>query len=101
MVGTPRDSGTMISISFTPNLQRHVDTRQQAVNPAVLSTATLQELLSVLFEREPRLRNYIVDDQNKLRKHVNIFVDGVYERELTKTIGGNAEVFIMQALSGG
>jgi len=50
------------------------------------------------------LKDYIVDEQGILRKHVNIFVDGemIQDREqLSDRLSPNSEVYIMQALSGG
>jgi sulfur carrier protein ThiS len=50
------------------------------------------------------LRGYIFDDQNRLRRHVVVFVNGepVQDREqLSDVVQESTEVFVMQALSGG
>jgi hypothetical protein len=50
------------------------------------------------------LRAYIVDEHGSLRRHINIFVDGekVIDRvHLTDIVPDKAEVYVMQALSGG
>jgi sulfur carrier protein ThiS len=50
------------------------------------------------------LRGYILDDQNRLRRHVVVFVNGepVHDREqLSDAVQPSSEVFVMQALSGG
>jgi len=52
----------------------------------------------------PGIKDYILDDQGSLRKHVNIFVDGslISDRiKLQDKLNANSEVYIMQALSGG
>ena len=52
-------------------------------------TAVL-EALDRVFALFPRLENYVLDDQRRLRRHVVIFVDG--ERVWVGTSGGVHEV---------
>jgi molybdopterin synthase sulfur carrier subunit len=69
-----------------------------------LPGATLRELLEALFAAHPNLRGYVVDEQGTVRHHVAVFVDGVSIRDkgdLTQALGARAEVYVMQALSGG
>ena len=54
-----------------------------------------------LFEMEPLLRGYVLDDQSKIRKHVNVFLDSTLVTDLNTHVREDSEVFIMQALSGG
>ena len=86
----------MATVSFTPNLRRHVDTSRRQV-----SGSTIADLLENLFEAEPKLKNYVVDDQDRVRKHVNIFIDNEITQDLTTPVHESTEIFIMQALSGG
>jgi hypothetical protein len=89
----------MPEVKFTENLRRHLDTPECRVEGA-----TVREALDRVFEVQPRLRGYVLDDQNRLRKHVVIFIDGdmVHDREgLSDSISADAELFVMQALSGG
>lgn len=84
---------------LTRHLSRHVD-----VLPAELPGATVGEVLAALFATSPRLRSYVLDDQGAVRKHVAIFVDGeqIDDRSgLGDPLGADAEVYVMQALSGG
>ncbi len=89
----------MPSVSFTANLNRHLDC------PTVEADgATVAEVLDSVFAGNPRLRSYILDDQNRLRRHVNIFVAErpVADRaRLSDPVPDGAEVFVFQALSGG
>jgi sulfur carrier protein ThiS len=65
---------------------------------------TVRSVLESVFAQNPRLRGYILDDQNRLRRHVVVFVNGepVQDRErLSDAVQGSSEVFVMQALSGG
>lgn len=89
----------MTRVSFTPNLQRHVD-----CPPQDASGETVRAVLEAVFAENIRLRPYIFDDQSRLRKHVTIFVNDemIADRaELSDPVGPRDEVFVFQALSGG
>jgi hypothetical protein len=89
----------MPAVHFTQNLKRHL-----AVPTAEVEGATVREALDRVFEANPQLRGYVLDDQGRLRKHVSVFVDGemVQDRDgLSDALGSGSEVFVMQALSGG
>ena len=65
--------------------------------------ATVAAALTDVFARYPALRGYVLDDQDRLRLHVAVFVDGVHVRKeaLAHPLKPDSEVYIMQALSGG
>ena len=63
--------------------------------------ATLGEVLLDLDRQFAGIRFRIVDEQNQLRKHVNVWLDGERCRDLSARLDGVEEVVIMQALSGG
>ncbi|MEX2455063.1 MAG: MoaD/ThiS family protein [Rhodospirillaceae bacterium] len=89
----------MPHVHFTGNLQRHLD-----CPTADVAGATVAEALEAVFGENPRLRSYLLDDQGRLRKHVNIFVDGnaVADRtRLSDAVRGEGEIYVFQALSGG
>jgi len=89
----------MATVSFTPHLKRHVDC--DSIN---VDGVTIAEVLDSAFDAYDRLRGYVVDEQGRLRKHVVIFIDGepVKDRiHLTDAVANDAEVYVMQALSGG
>lgn len=61
-------------------------------------------VLDQVFAAEPRLRSYILDDQDRLRRHVIIYVNDarIADRDrLSDLVGETDEVFVFQALSGG
>ena len=94
-----RHEGPVPSVSFTANLRRHLE-----VPPVEVSGGTVRDALEATFARNPRLRGYLLDDQGRLRRHVMVFVDGeaVSDRDgLSDPVGAAAELFVMQALSGG
>lgn len=69
-----------------------------------LSGARVCDLLEQLFALHPTLRGYILDEHGRLRRHVALFVDGnaiPHRSELQQALGETAEVYVMQALSGG
>jgi len=89
----------MPQVTFTQNLQRHL-----SAPPRRVEGGTVREALDVVFDENPRLRGYVLDDQGRLRKHVVIFVDGqmIQDRaRLTDEVRPTSEVVVMQALSGG
>jgi sulfur-carrier protein len=61
----------------------------------------LGEVLLDLDRQFAGIRFRIVDEQNQLRKHVNVWLDGERCRDLSAPLDGVDEVVIMQALSGG
>ena len=64
----------------------------------------MREVLDRVFDANPKLRGYVLDDQGRLRQHVAVFVNGemVTDRVgLTDALDDADEVFVMQALSGG
>ena len=89
----------MARISFTENLRRHLP-----CPPVRADGATVRDLLEHVFDDNPPLRSYLLDDQGRLRKHVNVFVNNqiVGDRlNLSDPVGEGDEVFVFQALSGG
>jgi molybdopterin synthase sulfur carrier subunit len=63
--------------------------------------ATLAELLQDLDRRYVGIRFRMVDEQDRIRRHIRIFVNGDQIRDLSHPLGGRDEVVIVQALSGG
>lgn len=65
------------------------------------SGATLAELVAALDRRYPGLRFRMIDEQDHLRPHIRLFVNGEQARDLATALGPSDEVQIVQALSGG
>ena len=89
----------MPRVVFTPNLQRHVD-----CPPTTAPGGTVREVLEAVFAERPKVRGYLLDDGGALRHHVVVFVDGEQikdRKKLSDSLHPSAEVFVMQALSGG
>lgn len=89
----------MAQVTFTANLRRH-----RPVAAAEAEGATVREVLDRVFATDPLLRSYILDDQGRLRRHVNVFVNSdmiADRRTLSDPVGARDEIHVLQALSGG
>lgn len=65
-----------------------------------LPAATVAELIDTLDARWPGMRDRLVDSTPRIRRHINVFVEG--ERAALHTpLAPNAEVYILTAISGG
>ena len=90
----------MPTVKFTNALKRFF--------PGLKDTAvhgrTLVEILREVEVSYPGISSYLLDDQHRLRQHVNIFIDGKPANDrnaLKDSFSENSEIFIIQALSGG
>jgi molybdopterin converting factor small subunit len=63
--------------------------------------ATLAEVLDDLDRRYPGIRFRMIDEQDGIRRHMRIFVNGEQVDGIATPLGPQDEVFIVQALSGG
>jgi molybdopterin synthase sulfur carrier subunit len=65
------------------------------------SGATLAEVLADLDRQFPGLRFRMVDEQDRLRPNMRVFVNGSGTRDLRLALRSADDVAIVQALSGG
>lgn len=90
----------MARVKCTGHLQRFFPD----LTEVELEGRTVAVVIEELNRRFPGIAGYIVDDQGALRKHVNIFIgeEPIRDRtHLQDDLDQNAQVFILQALSGG
>ena len=89
----------MPTVKFTRALRRFFPTLQDT--PA--EACTLTQVLDEMDEHYPGVKTYLLDEQGRLRRHVNIFVDGnmIVDRDTSAMRYEGSEVYIIQALSGG
>lgn len=87
----------------TIHLTRHL--RRVAPDaPVAVEADTLGGALDAYFAAVPKARAYVLDDQGRLRRHVAVFVDGellIDKGNLRLPVAAGAEIYVMQALSGG
>lgn len=90
----------MPRVELTSHLSRHVP----GAEPADVAGTTVREVLDAYFVKFPGVREYVLDDQGTLRKHVVIFVHDTQARDRTglgDPVGADQTVYVLQALSGG
>ena len=89
----------MAHVHFTPHLERFL-----ACPPASVDGETVAVIFQRLFDERPPLRSYILDDQDRLRRHVAVFLNGrpVADRvRLSDAVAPTDRIDVLQALSGG
>lgn len=89
----------MARVVFTSHLLRHLSCPASDV-PA----GTLGDALQAVFAANPQVRDYVLDEQGELRKHVVVFIDGRRLRDrqrLSDPVGEASEIYVLQALTGG
>jgi sulfur-carrier protein len=59
------------------------------------------EILSELDRRYPGFRFRMIDEQDKVRPHIRLFVNGEQVFDLKRPLRGSDAIQIVQALSGG
>ncbi|MDP4711561.1 MAG: MoaD/ThiS family protein [Saprospiraceae bacterium] len=90
----------MPTVHFTQALKRFFNDLDSIETPE----QRISDILAHIDRQWPGIKGYIVDDQGKLRQHVNIFIDGelIQDREgLSDRLRPESEVYFFQALSGG
>jgi molybdopterin converting factor small subunit len=63
--------------------------------------STIAEMLDDLNRQFPGIRFRMIDEQNSIRPHMKIFVNGEQIWGLDTALESRDEVYILQALSGG
>jgi len=63
--------------------------------------ATLAELLADLERQFPGIRFRMIDEQDRMRRHMRFFVNGEQTFDLNRALNERDEIQIVQALSGG
>ncbi len=63
--------------------------------------ATVDQLLRDLDRQYPGMRFRMIDEQDRIRAHIKIFVNSELERSLGRTLQPDDDVLIVAALSGG
>lgn len=92
----------MVTVHLTPHLYSFFP--QLEGKEIAVEASTVSEVVRALERAAPGIGFYICDERNRLRAHVNVFVDKHMIRDrrgLTDPVGPSSEVHILQALSGG
>jgi len=94
-VNPPRDGGLPVRI---PTPLRSYTAGAAEVRA---TGATVGEVLDDLDRQFPGLGFRVVDEQGRIRQHMNIWLHGERCRDLTASVQDADELVLMQALSGG
>ena len=65
-----------------------------------LEGASVLEVLRTLEAEHPRIIGWVLDEQGRIRRHVNVFVDGELIRE-DEAIGPDARIHVLPSITGG
>lgn len=97
----------MAKVVLAPALARWLPTTtEMSTGECALQVAgdDVEQVLQAVFAQHPGLRGYVLDEHGVVRHHVAVFVDGqalIDKRDLRQPVTAQAEVYVMQALSGG
>ena len=87
----------MVSVMIPSQLTSYTD----GATRVAANGATVDEVLNDLDARFPGLRFRVVDEQDRVRRHVRIFVGLEETRAVARAVADGDEVLIFGALSGG
>jgi molybdopterin converting factor small subunit len=87
----------MVSVMIPSQLTSYTD----GATRVAATGATVDEVLNDLDARFPGLRFRVVDEQDRVRRHVRIFVGLEETRAVARVVADGDEVLIFGALSGG
>ncbi len=90
----------MATVNFTSALRRFFP----KLDTIEVEGTTVAEVLEKIEQEFPGMKDYLVDERGRLRKHVNIFIgeELIADQEtLSDTVSSDDQVFVFQALSGG
>jgi molybdopterin converting factor small subunit len=65
-----------------------------------LDGATVAEVLRALERAQPSIAGWVLDERGRIRRHINVFVNGEQGREDTAVAPGD-RVEVLPAISGG
>jgi molybdopterin synthase sulfur carrier subunit len=65
-----------------------------------LEAATVVELIRALELRNPDMNGWILDERGRIRRHINVFVNGERGGETT-TVGSGDRIEVLPAITGG
>jgi len=83
-------------VTLRAPLKDRADGRSELDLPGDSIGAVLRELE----RRFPRLEGWILDEHGRIRRHVNVFVDGERARENT-AVGADHHIHVLPSISGG
>ncbi len=65
-----------------------------------VTARTVTEVVAALDQRWPGMRDRLVDSSPRIRRHINVFVDG-RRVALDTELSAGAKIYVLTAISGG
>ena len=87
----------MVQVFIPSQLTSYTD----GVSRLAVEGATIEQVLDDLDARFPGLKFRVVDEQDRIRRHMRIFRNGDRAQDVRLSVGERDEVLIFGALSGG
>jgi len=88
-------------VTVTVRLPGLLDRYTGGLRETEVEATTLAGAVAALDARWPGLAFRLVDEQDRIRTHINMFVDGEQVRTLDAPLSAGGEVFVIGSLSGG
>ena len=85
-------------------LARALQTQADLPGSCAIAAATAREALNRLAELHPQIQRFVLDDQQRLRRHVNIFINDALIDDrvhLSDRLHDGDRLHILPAVSGG
>ena len=90
----------MPTVRFPAAMKYYVDHQAEFF----VSAATTGELIDKIIEQYPSVKHHLVDQEGNLRRHFNVFVNGVHIRDLEgmhTSLKDDDKVILMASAAGG
>lgn len=90
----------MPTVRFPAVMKYYVDNQTEFFVPA----ATVKEVLDQVIEQYPSIKFHLVDANGNLRKHFNVFINGIHIRDLNgmdTPLKEEDKVMLMASAAGG
>lgn len=90
----------MPTVRFPAVMKYYVDNQAEFFVPAT----TVQEVLDQVIEQYPSIKFHLVDANGNLRKHFNVFINGIHIRDLNgmdTPLKEEDKIILMASAAGG
>jgi molybdopterin converting factor small subunit len=90
----------MVTVRFPAVMKYYVNNQTEFSVPA----STVREIVDRVVEQYPSVKFHLVDSEGKLRKHFNVFINGIHIRDLEgmdTRLKDEDQVILMASAAGG